>query len=716
MKKRIIGSTLRTAAAVVLSLTTRATATTYTWDADGTTDHKWSTPANWNPDGMPTFDSTADLVFGPTYDPATGNSDLNLDGNRVVRSLSLEWSRANTLTLSGGALTLRDVTRTATATANSPVTFYASGAGNHGAITLSGNSLWNLQNSGTNPNSLLYATVGDGGAGHSLTKMGVGALILYDNASFTGNTIVRGGVLQVNGGTTADTGRLSATPSIQIGYGATFSQKPWNVPAGNFINDDAAVALYGGTFAFTDGQNQNGNHTETIGTLKVGQGQSVLTGGSKTGYKATLQASSLSLSDGGALRFAPTTTTGQTNAFLFTAVPTLVGGGGGAGTANRSIIRGLGLGTAAASVSLVTYDGTLGLVGLNTATEFASSINGVGATTDQNVRRGTAETLTADRTINSLVWSGAANATIDGSFILNVAGGMINAYHGGTLTLGLSQLQFGGGKGYVVFGAGGVTINAAIANATDLTFSLTDTGTTARTVTLGASGSWSGNTYVNGSPTAVAILATGSTSELLPDGTTVHLGYNGQLLVGNTTETVAGVAGIGEVKMNNAATKIVVGSGTATAARFIIGGGATTGTLAPGLADDAFKTGTLTLRSNTSATGGLTLGTKAVVNLELAGFRALTTDFDVVSVPVGDIVLGGTLNVTALAGFTPVKNDSWIVMTAEKKAVATVSGSFSSVTKGYTADKVDTNADTYNDAVKLTFVGLPAGGTAVMVR
>lgn len=693
--------------------TTRAA--TCTWDAGGTTDHKWSTAANWNPDGAPTFDATADLVFGPTYDPATGSTDVNLDGNRVVRSLSLDWGRAtSTLTLQGGALTLRDVTRTTSTANNAQISFYGSGAGNHGTITLSGDSLWDHKAGGVGVIVNVYATLGDGGTGRSLTLLGSvnGAVFLYDNASHGGSTVIRGAMLRMQANNATDLGRISATPNILVTDGGTLSVKPWSYLTADMVNDNAAIRLYGGTYFFHDGQNSNGNSTpETNAVLRIGQGLNTLQGTGKAGYTCGMHAASLAFGLGGTLRLALPTGTAVGKVTLG-AAPTLFGGAGGAGTTTRPILRGAFAGVDASTPSLVTYDATAGLVPLNRTTEFATSINGVGASTDQNVRRGSAETLTADRTVDGLVLD-TGSFTVDGAYKLTVASGMVNLYGSGTTTLSMQELRFGGGTGFFAYG-NSIAINTVLTDASDMVFVGNKDNID---FNLNTAGTWTGNTYIHATMagTTRPRLNTGNNSERLPDATTLHLGVGGLWRLGNAVETVAGIAGVGTVQMQNNSARVVVGSGTAVNLRFVVGGGGTTGTLAPGLADDTFKTGTLTLNPNNTA-GGVTLGANAVLNIDLAGTRAVSADFDVLNVSLGDVVLGGTLNVAALSGLTPPKDDTWLIVTAEKKAADTVSGSFATVTKGYTATRVDTNADTYKDAVLLTYVGLPAGGTVVLLR
>lgn len=78
------------------------------------------------------------------------------------------------------------------------------------------------------------------------------------------------------------------------------------------------------------------------------------------------------------------------------------------------------------------------------AHEFSTSIEGVGASTDQNVRRSSAETPTSDRTVNGLVLDTGSNFAIGGaSHKLTVASGMVSIFGAGTTTLSM-QVTFAG--------------------------------------------------------------------------------------------------------------------------------------------------------------------------------------------------------------------------------------------------------------------------------
>lgn len=56
-----------------------------TWDGGGSTDAKWTTPANWDGNTPPAFDGTADITIGTVH--ASGTL-MVLDGDKAIKSLS----------------------------------------------------------------------------------------------------------------------------------------------------------------------------------------------------------------------------------------------------------------------------------------------------------------------------------------------------------------------------------------------------------------------------------------------------------------------------------------------------------------------------------------------------------------------------------------------------------------------------------------------------
>ena len=177
------------------------------------------------------------------------------------------------------------------------------------------------------------------------------------------------------------------------------------------------------------------------------------------------------------------------------AAPTLIGGGGAAGSTTISIVP-WALGNLTANTSLttantlssglVTYDPTNGYRPLAT-TEYAAAL---GANTSDNVRLTAATTAAAGVTANALGLSGAtAAATLSGGPINLTSGTFIyspSANVTGTVSAGLN---FGSAEGIINYtsalgisgtlsGTGGLTISSPTTNTLTLSGANTYTGTT----------------------------------------------------------------------------------------------------------------------------------------------------------------------------------------------------------------------------------------------
>src|SRR5262249_18699382 len=130
----------------------------------------------------------------------------------------------------------------------------------------------------------------------------------------------------------------------------------------------------------------------------------------------------------------------------FSGAPTLVGGGGAAGSTTISILPDAvgGLGNAAVPNSLVTYDPVRGVRPLDLATEFAAY---AGAAAADNVRISASAAGLAGQTVNALVFD---NSTASG---FTVAGT-------GTLTVGSGALLFSGTQTVTLGGFAGIGVGA----------------------------------------------------------------------------------------------------------------------------------------------------------------------------------------------------------------------------------------------------------------
>ncbi|WPJ95622.1 hypothetical protein SH580_19575 [Coraliomargarita algicola] len=194
-----------------------------TWDAASGSiwsSGDWSTAANWDPDGVPLNDGTADLIF-----------DLSSNGNTgsFVTGLGPDSLSINSLTFLGTnagnySVTLAAGTTTGSAEASTTVTlnlgaggidlqgaklsgagdiFYLGSVanGNRVHLNLTENQTWDIQkaaNGETNNHGTLRLAGDLSGAGN-LTKTGNGLLRIESGSSddYTGTVTLDGGLIQL---------------------------------------------------------------------------------------------------------------------------------------------------------------------------------------------------------------------------------------------------------------------------------------------------------------------------------------------------------------------------------------------------------------------------------------------------------------------------------------------------------------------------------------
>ncbi len=376
----------------------------------------------------------------------TGNKilgNVTLDGNLSVIS---EFA-ANAILTGNRTISLSGRITGAITGASYQPTIFANG--NNEAWT---DALHRVQDSGSTPTWTIAGLVKDGPGN-----------LIFDNPRDLGETItLRAGALVIGG-------QASTT---------------------NLIRDTASVNMTGGKLFLR--RNGTGSDTETIGSLNLQAAHNEIFLSTNAGAVNTLASTTaLTRSNHATALVSSNNLGGSSNAghITFPEAPTMIGGGGAAGTTTISIIPFLIGGTSAPDYSsgainadkgstLVTYDaGTGSLRTLNTLTEFATNIDGVSGTTT-NVRRTSAETLTAARTVNALVLDGGNALTLNlGGNTLTVNSGALlaRATTGQTITLGNAvgdgYLDFAGGEGVVSVTAsdtnyqnGTLRINSVIQN------------------------------------------------------------------------------------------------------------------------------------------------------------------------------------------------------------------------------------------------------------
>ncbi len=571
------------------------------------------------------------------YAKFSGSTITNLgytgaaDGTSVAASTSVvtgtgglnyTLSGVGTLGASASINTLRTTLGGTLATSGSFTTngiFNNSGAGLtfSGAVTIgSGNALVvNDGGGGINFNGII-----SGAAGASFTKLGGQTTILTAANTYSGNTFINGGTVQI--GNAGATGSLY-TPTVTTGN-LTFGS------AGAIVDNSALVYnLAGGAV------NVNSNITGT-GTLSVTGNQSVnfaagtaiTTTGSQT-YSATATTGryfGFNLTDGGTTTLTSTAGNISMTGFLGTANVTngnLVintSAGNGTVTLNTPVgISGVDFGLNALTVTSGTGTITLGTfsaqnwVTVNTISLTGGAINSTAVMTS----------FTTLNVTNSLAGIFSGNLTS--------VGGALNKAGGGNLTLSGANTFAGG----LNVRAGTVILGSA-------------TGAGAGLVTLGIAGdATSGTLNLNGGSRDIKSLATAGTAAnqtITSSVTGGILNYNGA----NTSDfggVITGTtASFTALTVNNASAILTLSgatSNTYTGATIV-----TAGTLNLG------KSGT----ANAIAGGALNIGTGATVTYTGASTDMIANTAPVTVTGTGVLNLNGvsdtigTLGLTATAG------------------------------------------------------------------
>ncbi|WP_241392802.1 autotransporter-associated beta strand repeat-containing protein [Pseudomonas chlororaphis] len=500
----------------------------------------------------------------------------------------------------------------------------------------------------------------------ALNKTSAGTLVLNGVNTYAGGTAINGGVLQVasdgnlgaaTGALSLDGGTLHATSSLTTSRavalntgGGTFEADAGDTLTlqGLLTGSGGLSKDLGGTVVLTADNSYGGTTTITQGSLQLGAGGT--TGSLGTGdvlNNATLTVNrSNTYSYGGVISGTGTVQQVGSGTTVLSGSNTYTGGtainGGVLQVASDS-----NLGDAAGALSL--NGGTLSTTGSFSSTR-ATTLTGAGGTFD----------VAAASTLNLngvLAGSGALNKTSAGTLVLNGA----NTYAGGTAINGgvlqvasdsnlgdaAGALSLNGGtlsttgsfssmRATTLTGAGG-TFDVAAATTLNFNGVLSGTGalskTSAGTLVLNGTNSYSGGTAINGGVLQVASdsnLGAAAGALSLDGGTlsttasfsstraTTLTGAGGTVDVATaTTLNLNGVlSGTGALSKTSAGTLVLNGTNTYSGGTVINGGvlqvgdATTTGSLGTG---DVLNNATLTVnRSNTYSYGGVISGTGTV--------------------------------------------------------------------------------------------------------
>jgi fibronectin-binding autotransporter adhesin len=298
-----------------VSITAQSTTTAATWTWNGNTSGGWGVNTNWVGSVTPTFDNTADLVFGAT--PIVNHLTFLGNGPRTVRSISgtgagvtspLEIRTSDNGTV-GRILNFSADAGTASVMIDASVNQTVNiGASTVGSVNLVSDLSISHDGSGL---LTISRPVTESSAGRSITKSGAGTLLLSAANTFTGTVTVNNGILRISnaaalgataGGTVVNAGgtldlngiKLGAAEPVSIagtghgGIGALY-QTTGNTgdantfPAGLVLTGNVSV---GGATGTRFGVGGNAPTLSTSGPFtftKVGAGQFDLRGAVSVG-------------------------------------------------------------------------------------------------------------------------------------------------------------------------------------------------------------------------------------------------------------------------------------------------------------------------------------------------------------------------------------------------------------------------------------------------
>jgi len=554
------------------------------------------------------------------------------------------------------------------------------------------------------------------------------------------------GSLAVNGGTMdliADFSTVLTSVTIN-GGGRLFVDNPQSNKSDRF-NNTMPLTMGTGTFEFS-GRSSN-DSSETLGALTVANGVGVIKINPNGATSTSLTLASYTRGAGGYVAFsAATGVLGGTSTIKFTTAPTLVNG----------IIN-----YACLDADLATYDATNGVVA---ATYQSTTLAGILAATD-NVKISANETLLVNKTLNAL-----AVAAPGGTY-----GNGINL-GGKTLTIASGNLVLGNDlnmmtNGTIAFGSAEGYIYARSRNFIETNITGTGGVTYGGQVTLnGGNRTYSGPTRIEGEFTLGL-----ANSDKIPDASALTLVAGGSLIQDgrlNYNETIGSLAGAGTVNITpntgNAMTLFAGGDNTSTTfsggmngtfsftkqgtGTFTYSGtGTTTGTttvstgkmvvngsLAAGatvVASGATLGGSGTLGALNVSTGGTLApgnspGNLTVTNgLTVAGIyswdlAALSTanpgtNFDTVTITVGNVDITGAALSLNLGAFAPTNIPFWQVNQTwagilNNTGTGTLTGSFAAIGNIAWASLGGFTTTTTGNDVNLVWTAIPEPGSALL--
>lgn len=695
-------------------LLSHAAEATWVPTAAGTT-YSWTDTANWStgiaPNGAGDVANITNNIAGTQSvllgAGATTLGALNISDTDSTHGFSVGGS--GSLTFQGAAA------GAATAiTANS-------GAGTYATqilvpVFVGTNSPLTITNTGTvTSGSLNFTGVISGSS--AVTKEGIKGITLSGNNTYSGALTINTGTVTVTGNnahidSTSITVSGNAVPGVgansegsMLILGSNSGGSTESAATGGWINNAATVTLNGGVLRFNG--SQAATTQETFAALIANEGSSRLDVGSNNvaGRTTTLNLTDLTRTAGATLLLRRGAN-GTNQVFITNSSKTqlgMVGGDGANGTTTISIIPGMNGGTNISNDAsdLVTYNSTDGLRNLVTG-EYVTTALDASANAFENFRVGLL-TLTADKTINALVYNGA-NTNIGTGRTLTITSGTV-IFTGSAGSIGTDAtagtLNFGAAEGIVFANIGNQNTIVSVINGSN-GFTKGGTGT----LTLSGANTYSGTTTVAG-----GILKAGAANVL--NSTALALANtNGNNLNGGTAnvvtafdlnnfnQRVASLAGGGRFGGNIAlgSAKLTVGVANALTSTTYGGVISGTGQLEKTDASRQILTGANTFSGGTGVLGG---------ELRLANLTGSATGSG--TLLINGTVAGTTVSGTGFAtGATTVSNDGFVAAglnTATAGTARTNFGSAGTLGLGTTGGLTLNNTKFDFDLANVTTVG-----------
>ncbi|HKS23076.1 MAG TPA: hypothetical protein VJZ76_09790 [Thermoanaerobaculia bacterium] len=613
--------------------------------------------------GVPVNAGTLSVTAGTAALDAAATADaFAMTGGTLGGSGTLTLPNGGTWaggTMSGSGTTANPATLSVTA----PVTLNSRTLQNSGTLTVSGNVAGSgtIDNTGTltaTASVTIGATLnnnGQVGTSSTLTLTGGGTHTGTFTATAPGNLAFAGGTHAMTGGTLGGTGTLTfsgatATVGVPVNAGTL------SVTAGTATLNAAASAD-----AFT----MNGGTLGGSATLTLPNG-GTWAGGTMSGSGTTLNQSTLSVT-------APVALTGRTlqNAGTLNVNADIAGNGtiNNAGTLNTS--------SNSSIAPTVNSSGTLYANGPSTVIDFSGgtpSISGSLAGTGKFRFSGAAATVTG-------AWSGQRIEVAGGSVAFNSDGTFPDlTLSGGTLT-GSGNVTVTGpatwsggtiaGSGALTFDAnanvtmpgdvGAATLSRALSNKGTITFAAASNGLLIDGVAITNDGTFDiqSTQPITVSPNTPPFANSGT----LKKSAGINLmQFAAPLANSGTVRIETGAIQFSDTYVQSTGSTTVLGGASLQTATLSLNGGTLGGngtisgtvnsqaSVAPGASP-----GTLTIDGN------YVQGPSGSLAIQLAG-TSPGTQYDRLIVS-GSVTLGGTLNVTAIDGFTPIAGNIFQILT-----------------------------------------------------